>query len=212
MKIYTIGRDPACKFSFSDDMISRHHALLRVYANGKMEIVDTSSNGTYINNMRIASNVPVPVTRKDNISFAGARQFDWTQVPSPMNLYIKIAIGIIAALLLIGGIVVGVNACSGSDRIESVSGGYGGGGGSATDNESSKGSGKASDASADSKTKNPDWVARELEKARQAKAKKAAKNKSTKPAASASNGSNATPENQQPTQEKKDNNKKKEVF
>ena len=51
----TIGRDPECKFSFSDDAgVSRHHAQLVVGAD-TVRVRDLgSSNGTYVNNSQIS--------------------------------------------------------------------------------------------------------------------------------------------------------------
>ena len=79
MKIYSIGRDINCNIVIDDntDVISRRHATLNVSSSGKMTIVDQSHNGTYVNGIRIASNVPVPVTRKDNVSFAHVARLDW---------------------------------------------------------------------------------------------------------------------------------------
>ena len=72
MKVYSIGREGGCDIVINDpsDVISRRHAVLNVSPSGKMTIVDQSTNGTYVNGMRINSGVPYPVTRKDSISFA----------------------------------------------------------------------------------------------------------------------------------------------
>lgn len=84
MKTYSIGRDPECDIVINDatDVISRRHAILNIAPSGKMTIVDQSTNGTYVNGIRISSNVPVPVTRKDTVSFAHVAKMDWGQVPS----------------------------------------------------------------------------------------------------------------------------------
>ena len=68
MKVYSIGREEGCDIVIDDnsDVISRRHAVINVTSSGKMTIVDYSHNGTYVNGIRIASNVPVPITRKDN--------------------------------------------------------------------------------------------------------------------------------------------------
>lgn len=83
MKVYSIGRDTACDICINDstDVISRRHAILNVTPTGKMTIVDQSHNGTYVNGIRISPNVPVPVTRKDSISFAHVARLDWNRVP-----------------------------------------------------------------------------------------------------------------------------------
>lgn len=101
MKIITIGRGEDCNIILSDPVISRKHALLKIYPTGKMEIVDMGQNGTYVNGVRLAPNTPYPVTRKDVISFAHVRQLDWKAVPDNM-LYIKyILAGVTVVLLLV---------------------------------------------------------------------------------------------------------------
>lgn len=105
MKVYSIGREAGCDIVINDstDVISRRHAVLNVTPSGKMTIVDMSHNGTYVNGIRISQNVPVPVTRKDNISFAHVARLDWNVVPktiSPLNYAI---VAVMAILLLVGG-------------------------------------------------------------------------------------------------------------
>ena len=104
MKAYSIGRDPSCNIVINDstNVISRRHAILNVSSNGKMTITDQSSNGTYVNGMRITPNVAVPVTRKDIISFAHISQFDWNSIPKSDN-WKTFAISAFS-VLLIGGI------------------------------------------------------------------------------------------------------------
>lgn len=110
MKVYSIGRDFDCSIVIDDntDVISRRHAILNVSPWGKMTIVDQSHNGTYVNGIRISSNVPVPVTRKDNISFAHIARLDWNRVPRVYNPLIYVGISI-AVILIILMVVWGVN-------------------------------------------------------------------------------------------------------
>lgn len=111
MKVYSIGREQGCDILINDrtDVISRRHATLNVETFGKMTIVDQSTNGTYVNGIRISPNVPVPVTRKDNISFAHVARLDWNLVPKGGTDYLKwAAIGVFSLLLIIG-IAFGVN-------------------------------------------------------------------------------------------------------
>lgn len=79
----TIGRDESCNILVQDpsNLVSRHHATLMISKTGKMTITDSSTNGTYINGIKISSNVPVPVTRKDVVSFAHVSELNWQQVP-----------------------------------------------------------------------------------------------------------------------------------
>lgn len=115
MKVYSIGRENGCDIVINDnsDVISRRHATLNVAPSGKMTIVDLSQNGTYVNGIRISQNVPVPVTRKDTVSFAHVTKLNWDMIPKP-NAYLKyVAIGIVAIVLVIGG-VFGYNSFSGN--------------------------------------------------------------------------------------------------
>ncbi len=104
MKTYSIGRDLNCDIVINDstDVISRRHALLNVTSFGKMTIIDQSSNGTYVNGIRISQNVPVPITRKDIISLAHVAKLDWNQVPKT-NLWIM---PVIAAIVLVIVLIV----------------------------------------------------------------------------------------------------------
>lgn len=106
MKAYSIGRELDCNIVINDntDVISRRHATLNVSPSGKMTIVDQSHNGTYVNGIRISSNVPVPVTRKDNISFAHIATLDWKMIPKPMNGLLYAALAVVVVLVLgVGG-------------------------------------------------------------------------------------------------------------
>lgn len=100
MKSYSIGREETCNIRLYDtsNMVSRRHATLNVNGN-KMTITDHSSNGTYINGIRITSGTPVPVTRKDVVSFAQTCELDWKLIPNPAK---KIWISVVLALLVIG--------------------------------------------------------------------------------------------------------------
>lgn len=106
MKIITIGRGDVNHIVLDDDqdMISRQHATLRIYGTGKMEIVSTGSNGTFVNGFRIKPNVPYRVTRKDVISFAHVRQLDWALVPDPFRF---VRWGIIGTMI-VGAICIAV--------------------------------------------------------------------------------------------------------
>lgn len=108
MKVYSIGREGGCDIVLNDpsDVISRRHAVLNVSPSGKMTIVDQSTNGTYVNGMRISSGVPYPVTRKDSISFAHVARLNWDLIPSS-NQYLKYVVIGVVPLLLISGIAFG---------------------------------------------------------------------------------------------------------
>ncbi len=111
MKTYSIGRDLNCDIVINDstDVISRRHALLNVTPSGKMTIIDQSSNGTYVNGIRISQNVPVPVTRKDIVSLAHVAKLDWNQIPKS-NQWVKYVIGAVIVVAVILGIIFGIKA------------------------------------------------------------------------------------------------------
>ena len=106
MKIYSIGRDVNCNIVINDntDVISRRHAILNVAPSGKMTIVDQSHNGTYVNGIRIQPNVPVPVTRKDNVSFAHVARLDWNMVPKETTPLMYAIVGVVALLVIVGAV------------------------------------------------------------------------------------------------------------
>lgn len=107
MKVYSIGREESCDIVINDntDVISRRHAAINVSSSGKMTIVDYSQNGTYVNGIRISQNVPVPVTRKDNISFSHVARLDWNLIPNTRATIIRYALlALLAAIIIIGGI------------------------------------------------------------------------------------------------------------
>lgn len=104
MKSYSIGREESSNIIVNDptQMVSRHHATLNVDGR-KMTIVDSSTNGTYINGIRISSGTPVPVTRKDVISFAQVSELDWKCVPNESRKNIGIISAVLVTILVIGG-------------------------------------------------------------------------------------------------------------
>ena len=103
MKALSIGRDMSCDIVLHDntDVISRRHAILNITSSGKMTIVDQSRNGTYVNGIKVSANVPVPVTRKDVVSFAHVAQLDWSLVPRTNSIatYGAIALGVVLIVL-----------------------------------------------------------------------------------------------------------------
>ena len=82
MKTYKIGRNPDNDIVVNDQSlrVSRYHATLTVRDNGKITIYDQSTNGTYINGVKIKSQVDTPVTTSDSIVFAKTAQLDWNLI------------------------------------------------------------------------------------------------------------------------------------
>lgn len=109
-KLYTIGRDLQNDIVIDDDsdVISRLHATIR-FDGSKMYLIDQSQNGTYVNGMRMTANEEVPVSRKDNVSFANVSDLDWNLLPDPAKTKMRFMwIGIVSvlALLFIGWAVL----------------------------------------------------------------------------------------------------------
>lgn len=106
MKALSIGREQGCDIVINDstDVISRRHAILNISSSGKITIVDQSRNGTYVNGIRISPNVPVPVTRKDIISFAHVAKLDWNAVPKSNSTMSYIIMGIVGVLVITCGL------------------------------------------------------------------------------------------------------------
>ncbi len=102
-KIYTIGREEGCDIVIPDttDIISRLHATIRVEDNDKIFIIDQSLNGTYINGMKMSSNVEIPVTREDVVSFAHIYNLDWSLVPKAKSNLLKRCLIIFSGLLIL---------------------------------------------------------------------------------------------------------------
>ena len=109
-KIYTIGRDEGCDIVIPDstDVISRLHATIRVESNDKIFLIDQSRNGTYVNGMKMSSNVEIPVSRKDVISFAHIYNLDWSLVPKHKGNTLKTALIILSCLIVMTGITYAV--------------------------------------------------------------------------------------------------------
>lgn len=101
MKSYSIGREAGCDIVLNDntDVISRRHAVLTVASSGKMTITDLSTNGTYINGQRISSNVAVPVSRKDSVSFAHVSTLDWNIIPKSNQWLTYLIIGLVVCAI-----------------------------------------------------------------------------------------------------------------
>ena len=107
MKVITIGRDPSCNIVINDPEISRRHAIVRVSDFGKIEIVDLSTNGTSVNGNPLRKNVPYPVTRKNQVTFAGVSKLNWDDIPNPAKFYKLIAYSI-AGLVAVALIIVAI--------------------------------------------------------------------------------------------------------
>jgi len=82
MKTYKIGRNTDNDIVINDQSlsVSRYHALLTVHDNGTITIYDQSTNGTYINGLKIKSQIETAVSTSDRIVFAKTAQLDWNMI------------------------------------------------------------------------------------------------------------------------------------
>ena len=82
MKTYKIGRNPDNDIVIKDQSqhVSRYHATLTVHDNGTITIIDQSTNGTYVNSVKVKSRVDYPVSTSDSIVFAKTVQLDWNLI------------------------------------------------------------------------------------------------------------------------------------
>ena len=55
-KIYKIGRDRSCEIQVAHQQISRIHCKVQLMPDGKYQLTDCSSNGTYYNNIQLEKN------------------------------------------------------------------------------------------------------------------------------------------------------------
>ena len=107
MKTIKIGRDPSSQIFLNHEMISRHHAILRIYPTGKMELVSMGANGTKLNGALVRPNVVYKVKRSDMISFADRYQLDWNQIYNPRKKYYIAGITLLACLILFALVIAG---------------------------------------------------------------------------------------------------------
>lgn len=101
IKQFTIGRGDDCQIRVQDQTqkVSRNHATLKITKNGKMFIIDHSTNGTWVNGVKISQSVDYPIKRGDTVSFGHAAELNWELVPRTAN---KLLLYILIVVLLFG--------------------------------------------------------------------------------------------------------------
>jgi pSer/pThr/pTyr-binding forkhead associated (FHA) protein len=75
-----LGNDNDIVLSDMNQKISRYHAILKIDEKSNIFIRDISTNGTFVNGIRISSNVDFPVTKKDTIVFAKSQILNWSAI------------------------------------------------------------------------------------------------------------------------------------
>lgn len=108
MKKITIGRGRECDIRLEDstDTVSRRQAVITVTPFGKMEIYDTSSNGTFVNGQKVEKPNGMPLKRGDKVNFAHVADLDWSMVKDPYRktkllglLFLIVAIATVVIIL-----------------------------------------------------------------------------------------------------------------
>lgn len=104
MKRITVGRGNDCDIIIIDetDNVSRHHLVISFNFMGKMKVSDTSSNGTFINGMRMLKGASIPVTKEDKIRLGRNIELDWNLVKDPYRSLRILAVSLLGILIIIG--------------------------------------------------------------------------------------------------------------
>lgn len=102
-----IGRNPLSQIRYSFDDVSDKHAYLCKKSNGEIVIIDNNStNGTYVNGIRIMS--PYSLKKGDNIAISNKHPLNWEAVypPATSPLILKVVLPIVASIALLLGVVI----------------------------------------------------------------------------------------------------------
>lgn len=85
MRTYKIGRNPDNDIVIKDDtlIVSRYHATLKVTDNGSITIIDNSTNGTFVNGIRLQKNLETKVKNGDEIKFGKSVSLNWHEIQIP---------------------------------------------------------------------------------------------------------------------------------
>lgn len=76
--------DPAQQLRLQDPSVSRHHAEIRLdLGRGAAVIVDTSTNGTWLNGVRIERAVPIPLEDGDVVGIGSSQLLFRSNMPRP---------------------------------------------------------------------------------------------------------------------------------
>lgn len=117
MKKITIGRGRECDIIIDDstDTVSRRQAVITFSPFGKMMIYDTSSNGTFVNGIKVEKPDGMPLKRGDNVNLAHIADLDWEKVKNP---YRKIMLSLL--VMFFSAVAVAILFIVFADRITSV--------------------------------------------------------------------------------------------
>lgn len=85
MRTIKIGRGSNNHVVVDDpnEQVSRLHAEVRLYRDGRITLVDRSSNGTWVNGLRLDKDKEYPISQRDRVVLAHIFQLDWNLVLDP---------------------------------------------------------------------------------------------------------------------------------
>ena len=112
-KVYTVGRADDCDIIIDDpsNITSGKHAVFRIDKNGNYTITDCSTNGTYVNGIKIEPNVEVPIRRTDKISFAHMVYFNWDLIPNYKKKTLILVLSLVTGIIVLSAIAFVVLKC-----------------------------------------------------------------------------------------------------
>ena len=110
----TIGKNISCDIKFTQDDVSREHAVIYKTETGAIVIEDRgSTNGTYVNGIKITSKELLP---GDKVTITRNYPLDWESIyrvneikPQPKIRWDKVAAVFVICIFLIGGGIFGYN-------------------------------------------------------------------------------------------------------
>jgi len=103
MRKVVIGRGHDCDVTIEDttDVVSRRQAAIAFDLLGRMTIYDLSTNGTFVNGIRVPKPAGVPLKRTDHVNFGTVYEFDLSRVKDPYS-GLRILLSSIFAFIVIG--------------------------------------------------------------------------------------------------------------
>ncbi|MDE5734889.1 MAG: FHA domain-containing protein [Duncaniella sp.] len=103
MKKVVIGRGHDCDIVIEDttDVVSRRQAAIAFDIFGRMTIYDLSTNGTFVNGIRVPKPAGVPLRRTDTVNFGTVCEFDLGRVRDPYR-GLRVLLCSLLALIVIG--------------------------------------------------------------------------------------------------------------
>lgn len=109
--VYSIGTNLNNRIQLNDasNMVSRFHATIKINKkNGKIFIIDSSANGTFVKGQRIPANQEVLIKWKEQVTFANNIPLDWSKLKKPNPIPLKQILTVAASIAAVLIIAIGV--------------------------------------------------------------------------------------------------------